>query len=154
MARKLVFVCSGNTCRSPMAKAMLEKILASMDLDQTKAIEVSSAGIWALSAEGASREAIEVMGELGVDLTSHRAQAVDPLILEDAEWIVTMTRNHFDHLVNTYPHLANKLYTLHDFAGRQPGDVHDPFGKTAAHYRKCRDEIEGLIHEALRIRFC
>jgi protein-tyrosine phosphatase len=112
-----------------MAKAILEKSLEKMDLDQTKAIEVFSAGLWALPAEPASPEAVEVMKESGIDLTFHRAQRIEPAILEGAHWIVTMTRAHKAHLIEEYPHLEEKLYTLYEFAGRRAGDVQDPTEK-------------------------
>ncbi|MGI6551222.1 MAG: low molecular weight protein arginine phosphatase [Syntrophomonadales bacterium] len=141
--KRLVFICSGNTCRSPMAKGLFVKHLEDRKPELIGEIEVMTAGTSPNSGEGASRGAMKAMEEVGVDLSDHKAQPVSEAVLAQADWILTMTRSHRDYLTRIYGK-NDKLFTLYEFLG-QDKDVLDPFGGDVAVYRACRNELQQLI---------
>lgn len=149
---KMVFVCTGNTCRSPMAKGLFESLLAKMHASAVEKWEVLTAGTWALPGEPATRHAAQAMGEKGIDLGLHRSRTLTDELIRDADYIVTMTRQHREQVLIRYPELSGKVMTLHEFAGGSPADVNDPFGMDLPAYRTCRDEIETLLRNALERR--
>ncbi len=133
---KVLFVCTGNTCRSPMAEA----ILKSMNLPD---VEVKSAGLFAASGSPGSPLAQDVLDENNIE-HNHRAVLFSS---EEAEWadlILTMTANHKQFIHQQYPEAKSKTYTLKEFVGTE-GDVSDPFGGTIDTYRETFMELRELI---------
>lgn len=141
--KRLVFICTGNTCRSPMAQGLFIKHLEERNPELKGKVEVVTAGLSTISGESASPEAMAVMKEVGVDLSAHKTQTVTEEILSEADWILTMTRSHRDYLLRTYGK-NEKLYSLYEFLG-QDKDVQDPYGWGEETYRVCRDEIKQLV---------
>lgn len=131
MIRRVLLVCSGNTCRSPMAEALMR------DLWQKAApgwdLEISSAGTAAIPGDVASTHAVSAMQSRGLDLTPHRSRKVADQPLPEYDLILTMTSRHKEHLVSKWPTLSGKVYTLGEYAGNA-GDVSDPFGGTLRDY--------------------
>ncbi|MGE5543761.1 MAG: low molecular weight protein arginine phosphatase [Bacillota bacterium] len=141
--KRLVFICSGNTCRSPMAKGLFIKHLEERNPELKDKIEVVTAGTQPNTEDMASPGALAAMGEVGVDISEHRPQPVTQEILSEADWILTMTRGHRDYLIRTFGD-NDKLYTINEFLG-QDKDVLDPYGGDLDTYRSCRDELQQLI---------
>ncbi len=146
MTRKILFVCTGNTCRSSMAEALARDMVARKGLQGE--IEVVSAGIAALPGSEASPQAVAVMEEMGLDLRSHRASLLTRRDVEEADLVLTMTRGHKKMVREMAPDLAEKIFTLAEYAGRG-GDVPDPFGGPVDVYRQCAGELRYLISLAL-----
>lgn len=138
---QLLFVCTGNTCRSPMAEVLMRK-LAGDNLNWSFA----SAGIAVLPGSLASTGARNAIAEKGLDLSSHEARQVSVLDLQRAALIVTMTHGHRDALVEYYPEAADKIFTIHSFGSKDStADVADPYGGSIELYRMTRDEIETAL---------
>lgn len=135
----ILFVCTGNTCRSPMAEYLAKKRASETGIP----ISVSSAGLTALKGDPASDEALKVMSEIGIDISPHRATPFSPEIASKADFIFAMTQRHLDMILLFFPSVAGKARLL----GKE--DITDPYGRDADVYRKTRDEIDG----AIKIRF-
>lgn len=142
MGAQVLFVCSGNTCRSPMAAALLRHLLKEHCLD----LAVTSAGVAALEQAAASEHAQEVMRRRGLDLSSHRARAVTAEMVRSATLILTMTAEHKACLLHLYPQAREKVFTLKEFAGEE-GEVEDPVGGGLEEYERCAAELEKLLRK-------
>lgn len=148
--RKIVFVCTGNTCRSYMAeylyRNLLEKRMAEEDVSAC-AISVSSAGIFATEGSAGSRMAEEVLAEeFGIESADHRAKMLTYDRAHEADLILTMTEGHKLAIVRAFPDLENKVYTLGEYGGGQ--DVEDPFMGSYRTYSACANQIIQLIKGA------
>ena len=139
--RLIVFVCTGNICRSPMAEYLYRThIMSRLEL------QVCSAGVMTGYGTPASRYAVKVMNELGVDISAHRSQPVTRDLVEEAELLVVMTGGHREALLERYPHVADKGVLLKTFdPNRKDEDVMDPIGLSLDVYRYVRDDIAGAL---------
>jgi protein-tyrosine phosphatase len=142
----VVLVCTGNTCRSPMAEILLRKRLADklkLKLDQLedRGIFVMSAGISASPGGRAAAEAIDVMRERKLDLAQHESQPLSDRNVRFADLIITMTRNHRDAILAHWPEAESRTHVLSQ--GR--GDVSDPVGGPADLYRRCAEQIDEYL---------
>lgn len=129
----VLFVCTGNTCRSPMAAALFNKIAVERDLP----VRIESAGIYANEGDMASGGAIGAMKEYGIDLSGHSAKNINTELLEKSDLVLTMTNAH-KMVLEQY--LGDKVYTLMEFAG-ESGDIPDPYGKDVDEYKECAESI-------------
>lgn len=140
---KVLFVCTGNTCRSPMA----EGILRHLSEQQKQKVDVLSAGIAAFPGDPPSVYAQEVMREHHIDISDHRSRRLRLAHLHAADWVVTMTSAHAQMILNEYPEGKGKIVTLSQWSGLK-GDIEDPYGGTKEAYERCAEEIEKKIEAA------
>ncbi len=143
--RSILFVCTGNTCRSPMAEALCRKLLADrLGCDPTelepRGYVVRSAGVAAFLGDGPSGPAVEVVREFGADLAGHRSRSVNAELLDDATDLIAMTRGHAAALVMRFPATGPEPRLLCENA-----DLGDPIGGDVQLYRDCaRQILQGL----------
>ena len=140
----VLFVCTGNTCRSPMAEALF------MHRKGDLAWEAQSAGVFASAGAPASANAVEAVRELGIDLTAHKSQPLTPQLVEKAELIVTMTEGHRDHVLSCFPEVGDRVCLINSFGtSKVPADVSDPFGGSLNTYKQTRDEIDRALSDLI-----
>lgn len=145
-----LFVCTGNTCRSPMAEAMFRKFLADRlrcreDELLDRGYIIVSAGLAACQGAAASPEAVELLRRDGIDLNSHESQPVTEDLLLHCDRIITMTRNHRDAVLSAFPDLAGQVRLL----SSEGLDISDPMGAGINEYTRCRDEIASHLQKLL-----
>ncbi|MDI7248011.1 MAG: low molecular weight protein arginine phosphatase [Bacillota bacterium] len=153
LPKRIVVVCSGNTCRSAMAEAMLRKALADEFGGQADGVVVESAGLFAREGDPASENAMAVMMERGLDISSHRARLLREHVVESADLVLVMTSAHKRVVLGRHPSLEGKVFTLNEFAGLAAElgpDTHDPFGGSIEVYRATADNIKRAIDGAIR----
>jgi len=142
--KRILFVCTGNTCRSSMAEALLRHELEKEGMDRE--YHVSSAGTSAFPGMPASHNAIEALKAEGIDLTRHSSSSLDADVIDMADLILTMTGVHKKRLLQLKPDAASKTYTLGEYCGvSRNTDIQDPFGGDIDIYMNCRDEIKRHI---------
>ena len=147
----VVFVCTGNTCRSAMAEYLFRDLLKKRSIDT---ISVSSAGVAAFPDDLASDCAEQVLDERGIDMSGHRARHLTSEIIEEADIILTMMCSHRDLIVHRVPKAENKTYVLKPYALRigaekNDADIRDPYGMSVVEYRNCAEEINQLLIKLL-----
>jgi protein-tyrosine-phosphatase len=157
---KVLFVCTGNSCRSPMAEGILKKMLKENKLDN---FEVNSAGISTLDGAPASLFAMEVAKTRNVDLSQHRSRQMNRQILKKADLVLVMSYEHIEHIGKMDKKALEKTYLLKAFPQNQPAQtgerplasnedkregvlyIEDPIGGSMDDYQQCFLKIENEI---------
>ncbi|MEX0654245.1 MAG: L-threonylcarbamoyladenylate synthase [Phycisphaeraceae bacterium] len=146
----MLLVCSGNTCRSPMAEGIARKMLAEArgireDELEAASIRVLSAGVAALPGARASEHAVEALGKQGIDLTRHRSRTLSYEMIQEADVIYTMTESHRQAVLHAAPWAEHKTFTLDP-----RGDIDDPIGTGATSYQRTAEMIRRRLELRLK----
>ena len=146
----ILFVCTGNTCRSPMAEGIFRRLLAEKlgctdeELSERGYI-VASAGLSAMPGARPSPHAVEVLKQKSIDLTAHESQPLSERLLQQADRVFTMTRNHRDAILHECPEAEQRVHLL----SRKGTDISDPYGSQVDVYHRCAEEMEQHLRAIL-----
>jgi len=145
MIRHILVVCVGNICRSPMAEALLRRELGEQD-----GFTVHSAGLGALVGHPASEHSVELMAEMGEDITGHRAKQIHPDMVNEADLVLVMEAGHRRAIDDADPTARGKVYRLGEW---QDKDIDDPYRQPKAAYEVALEGIQaGVASWVERIR--
>ena len=140
--RSVLFVCTANRCRSPMAEALFKQEVVRRS--QAGQWQIQSAGTWTEAGVPATQFSQIVMEHRQIDLTQHRSQPVDGELLRAADVILVMTHNHRESLQAEFPEIAERVYLLSQLIDRQ-FDIEDPYGGSLDDYEACADDIQKIL---------
>jgi len=144
---KILVICSGNICRSPMVAAYLRHRLNRSGLSH---VVVSQGGTLRIDGAPAAKEAVEAMAEIDIDLSGHRSRALSGAEVRSSEWVVAMDYDHLEILAQRFPEGRDTRFLLRAFeAGPQPGpgarDLKDPVGAPLKVFREQRNLIRVCV---------
>ena len=158
MTKTILFVCTGNTCRSAMAEGMFKKILRERTEDYSK-FNVISAGISALPGMSPTSEAISVMFEQGIDISQYHAQELQEELIKKADLILVMTNEHKEYIHKEFPFAQNKTFLLKKFILNNKSEnnqnnernygIIDPIGRKIDFYRIVARELKENLKKIL-----
>src|ERR1041385_8757963 len=146
--KTILFVCTGNVCRSPMAEGIFRQAIHGRGN-----YRVVSAGLGAMEGQPPSAHAVEAVKELGIDISNQRSRMLTPDLVHQADYIFGRTPSHVDPVMLLYPQAAEKTFLLREFdetLDTFEKDISDPIGGSYDIYLACRDQIEQGIVSILR----
>ena len=141
----VLFVCTGNTCRSPMAEA----VLMHLSKLNNKSIQASSRGLSVFYPQQANSKAIKALENVGINGFTHQAMQLSKSDIADNDIILTMTSSHKLALKSTFPAHKDKIYTLNEKAYGKDSDISDPFGGTQETYNICVEQIYSALDKLI-----
>src|SRR5256885_14958298 len=146
--KTILFVCTGNVCRSPMAEGLFRHATPGRS-----DYRVVSAGIGAVDGQPPSPHAVQALQELGMDISGHLSRMLTAELVQQADYIFGMTHSHVDAIILLYPYAAQKTFLLREFDDTLDffeKDIPDPIGGSYQVYLNCRDQIEQGIASMLK----
>ena len=144
--RVVVFVCTGNTGRSPMAEALAKDYVEKHNLN----ISVQSRGVNVDPNETNPEEGtVKVLKDRNIDISSHKATQLVKEDIDSSDYLLTMTQNHKDRILSKYPEAESKVYTLAEFATGKNEDLSDPYKMPIAAYIKVENQLDKFLPLAL-----
>lgn len=162
MSTTILFVCTGNTCRSIMAQGMFEKMLKEK-IENSCRYNIQSAGISAISGMSPTSEAITVMFEQGIDISQQQAQPLRDDLVKKADLILVMAKEHIEYIKRRFPFAQNKVFLIKkylqkdEFKNIKKNDknyeIVDPIGRTVEFYRivarELKENLEKIIDKII-----
>ncbi len=142
----ILFVCSANQCRSPMAEVLYRQLIE--EKGEADDWRVESAGVWAYQGAPATQNAQVVMAEHDLDLSQHLSQPASSTLLKQFDLTLVMEQEHKTVLQDQNPQLVDRIYLMREIAG-QEGDFADPVGGSLERYRAAADELGMLMRDGI-----
>lgn len=143
--KKVLFICAGNQCRSPMAEGLFKKMIEADGL--TKQVYVCSAGIYASDGATPSGKAFEIMKRKNIDISKKLSKALEREAIAKSDLIITMEDEQKNYVQSSFPEFKDKVFTLKEMADEH-GDIKDPMGGPLEIYEGCANEIENSLVKA------
>ena len=150
--KRILFVCTGNSCRSVMAEGLLRHLLKQAGIET---VHVESAGVFAIDGMSPTRETLQVLQGVGVDCAGHRARLLTTQMIEQADIIFAMERLHVEQILRRAPGAKGKVFLLKTYglpkeeAGMTP-EIPDPIGKPLEVYEVCLSDIREAVERAAK----
>lgn len=141
-SKEVLFVCTGNSCRSVMAKYLLERELSLLDKNN---IFVSSCGVSAIEGMSATPFTLNLIRTEGIEIKKHQAVRLSRQLVRRADIILTMEKLHKEEVLRIYHEAKERVYVLREFADNLMMDMQDPIGKSEEEYKECFQQINGLV---------
>jgi protein-tyrosine-phosphatase len=152
----ILFVCSGNSCRSPLAEGLLRMKIPSRLQDE---VVIKSAGTLGIEGSPAARYSVQIVQEMGGDISGHRSQGVTEALMAEADLVLAMAAEHLEYLRREYPQYRENIFLLKRFAraADETGehddpdgdDIFDPLGSSIETYRACAEIIDAELERIM-----
>ncbi len=136
----ILFVCTGNICRSPMAEGYFNFLCS----DLGKSYKAESAGIYTENNLSASQNAVSAMLDLDIDISNHKSRRITETIVNNADLIIVMTKSHKKALISYFHIDSSRIFLLHKFDGLDK-DVFDPYGGDLKTYKVCFNDMKKAL---------
>ncbi len=148
--KRVLFVCSGNTCRSPMAQGLFTRIIAQYQGGGlNRGYEICSAGLFAADGMPAARAAVDTMLQYEIDLSRHRSKRLDKEMINNADLVLVMTRGHYLYIIESFEGSKDKTFLLSDLAGYDGQEILDPYGLGTEAYQKSAEQIKEMLEKII-----
>ena len=144
---KIVFVCTGNTCRSPMAEALMVARAGAGNLD----VVADSCGISVYESEDINPKAVQALSTVGISGFEHKSRQLEKADIQSADIVLTMTQQQKFSITKVYSEYKYKVFTISEYTRDSKDDVTDPYGKSQIFYNFCVKELESLVDELCEI---
>lgn len=141
---RVLFVCTANICRSPMAMGLLRSLVS----EESELWQIDSAGTWAQEGLPAARNTQHILERMSFPISSHRSRTVTLEMLKSYNLILTMERGHKEALRVEFPGLADRIYMLSEMIGASY-DIEDPIGGPLVEFEEMASEVERILEEGL-----
>ena len=135
----VLFVCTANICRSPMAMALLQERVG-----DSPEWTIESAGTWSIQGQPAASNTQKVLAQRGIDIHNHRSRSVDRDLLRQFNLILTMEAGHKEALQVEFPEIAQRVYVLSEMIG-ESYNIHDPIGESIENFELTSEEFEQIF---------